>query len=59
VRAELSGRTETVRLMDEIIAEMGLDDRDALFAEFHARRKSPAFQRRLRRAEVALLEEPA
>jgi type IV secretion system protein VirB4 len=59
VRAELSGRTETVRLMDEIIAEMGLDDRDALFREFHARRKSPAFQRRLRRTELALVEQPA
>ena len=49
VRAELSGRTETINLMDEVIAEMGDGDRDALFREFHARRKSPEFQRRLRR----------
>jgi hypothetical protein len=42
--------------MDEIIAEMGDEDRDALFAEFHRRRKAPEFQRRLRRAQTQALE---
>lgn len=50
VRAELSARDETLNLMDELIAELGIEDRERLFAEFHARRKQPAWQRRMRKA---------
>lgn len=45
VRAELSARTTTLNLMDELIAEMGTDDKDRLLHEFHRRRKLPHFLR--------------
>jgi len=48
--ATLSGRTETVALMDEIEVDLPGADVDTLFAEFHRRRKLPAFEARLRRA---------
>lgn len=45
VRAELSARTTTLNLMDELIAEMGTDDKSRLLYEFHRRRKLPQFLR--------------
>ncbi len=48
--ATLSARTETVDLMDAIAAEMPGADMDALFAEFHRRRRTPAFEASLRGA---------
>lgn len=41
--ATLSGRTESVALMDRIEADMPGADMDNLFAEFHRRRKLPEF----------------
>lgn len=50
ILATLSGEAEEVKLLDELLAEFGPSREDAVWPEFHRRRRSPEFRRRQRSA---------